>query len=184
MGRRNTPSLITVVLLVLSLGAFTQENPPKPKVSNDPLTTEQIEVYRAVLRDFLNGSDGPLNLANVTEPLDTRVLGCFKGMDVGVTKEAVSVLHRLGPSLVADTKIVLVDPERQQQVDPSVKNTAVYIFGLSEIAFDKQHLRAVVAYSFTCGRLCGYGTTLLLKKLGHDWKVAKSPNSLCAYWVS
>jgi len=150
---------ITVVLLVLSLRAYTQENAPKPKVSDDPLTTEQIAVYRAVLSDFLKGSDGALNLANLTEPLDQSDKACFRGMDVGVIKESVSVVHRLEPSLVTFTKIVLVDPDRQQkaikendpqkliknaiddhakvtddQVDESVKNAFnTALFTLSEI---------------------------------------------------
>lgn len=197
---------ITVVLLVLSLRAFAQENGPKPKVSDDPLTTEQFAVYRAVLSDFLKGSDGALNLANITEPLDQSDKACFRGMDAVVIRESASVVHRLEPSLVTDTKIVLVDPDLQQnaiqendpqqlikkavdepgkvadeQMDESVKNAfKTALFTLSEIVFDKQHRRAVVAYSFACGMLCGNGNTLVLKKVGHDWKVAKR----CGGWVS
>lgn len=197
---------ITVILLVLSLRAFTQENAPRPKVSDDPLTTEQIAVYRAVLSDFLKGSDGALNLANIIEPLDQSSKACFRGMDAGVIKESASVVHRLEPSLVTDTKIVLVDPDRQQkaieendpqklikkavdengkvtdeQVDESVKNAFnTALFTLSEIVFDKQHRRAAVAYSFACGMLCGNGNTLVLKKVGHDWRVTKR----CGGWVS
>jgi hypothetical protein len=197
---------ITVVLLVLSLRAFAQENGPKPKVSYDPLTTEQFAVYRAVLSDFLKGSDGALNLANITEPLDQSDKACFRGMDAVVIRESASVVHRLEPSLVTDTKIVLVDPDLQQnaiqendpqqlikkavdehgkvadeQMDESVKNAfKTALFTLSEIVFDKQHRRAVVAYSFACGMLCGNGNTLVLKKVGHDWKVAKR----CGGWVS
>jgi hypothetical protein len=197
---------ITVVLLVLSLRAFAQENGPKPKVSDDPLTTEQFAVYRAVLSDFLKGSDGALNLANITEPLDQSDKACFRGMDAVVIRESASVVHRLEPSLVTDTKIVLVDPDLQknaiqendpqqlikkavdepgkvadEQMDESVKNAfKTALFTLSEIVFDKQHRRAVVAYSFACGMLCGNGNTLVLKKVGHDWKVAKR----CGGWVS
>ena len=197
---------IIVILLALSLRTFTQEQTPKPKASDDPLTTEQIAVYRAVLSDFLKGSDGTLNLANVTETLDQSDKACFRGMDAGVIRESASVIHRLETSLVADTKVVLVDPDRQQktiaendpqklikkavdehgrvtneEVDASVKNAvSTALFRLSEIVFDKQHRRAVVAYSFTCGMLCGNGNTLVLKKVGHDWKVAKR----CGGWVS
>jgi hypothetical protein len=190
---------IAVVLLLVSLRAVTQESAGKPKVSDDQLTTEQIAVYRAVLSDFLKGSDGALKLASITEPLDHRDKSCFKGMDVRLIKESASLVHRLEPSFVTDTKIVLVDPDRQQkaieendpqklikkavdeqekvndeQVDESVQKAfETALFTLSKIVFDKEHRRAVVGYSFVCGMLCGNGNTLVLKKVGHDWKVAK-----------
>lgn len=199
-------SFVIVALLVISLGAVAQENAPKPKVSDAPLTSEQITVYRAVLADYLNGSDGVLNLASVTEPLEASDIDCLRGIDAGVTKESASVVHKLGPPLVANTRIVLVDPDRQhktikendpenlmrktieghqkitdEQLDQSVETAfASGLFTLSEIAFDKEHHRAVLSYSFVCGGLCGHGNMLVLKKVGHSWKVAKR----CGGWVS
>lgn len=197
---------MTAVLLVISLRAVAQENSLKPRMSDAPLTTEQIAVYRAVLRDYLKGSDGALNLANITEPTDESDKACFRGMDAGVIKESASVIHRIEPPLVANTKIVLVDPNRQQrtikendpqnlvkktindrqkvtdkQLDQPVKSAFdSALLELSEIVFDKEHRRAVVAYSFVCGELCGNGNTLVLKKVGQDWKVAMR----CGGWVS
>jgi hypothetical protein len=68
-----------------------------------------------------------------------------------------------------------------EQLNQSVKGAfGSALFELSEIAFDKEHSRAVVSYSFVCGELCGSGNTLVLKKVGHAWKVVKR----CGGWVS
>ena len=197
---------MAAVLLVISLRAVAQENSLKPRMSDVPLTTEQIAVYRAVLTDYLNGSDGALNLANITEPIDESDKACFGGIDAGVIKESASVIHRIELSVVANTKIVLVDPDPQQktikendpqnvikkaiddrqkvtdeQLNQAVKSAfSSALFELSEIVFDKEHRRAVVSYSFVCGELCGNGNTLVLKKVGQGWKVAKR----CGGWIS
>ena len=192
--------------LLVALSAVAQENAPRPTRTDAALTTDQIAVYRAVLRDYLRGSDGALNLANITEPIDESDGSCFKGMDTTVTKESASVIHRIDASVVSDTKIVLVNPDRQQktikendpdnlirkgvengqkvtdeQVDQAVKGAFDSgLFQLSEIIFDKEHRHAVVGYSFICGKLCGNGNTVILTKVGRDWKVAKR----CGGWVS
>ena len=196
----------TMIFVAVTFCAVSQENTPKPEVSHDSLTSEQIAVYRAVLRDYLKGSDGALNLADTTGPLDQSDKPCFKGIGMGGTKDPVPLIHKLEPSLVAHTKIVLVDSERQQstvkqndpqnlikkaiddhekvtdeQLDQSVKQAFQSgLFTLSEIAFDKEHRHAVVGYSFVCGLLCGHGNTLALKKIGRDWRVTKR----CGGWIS
>ncbi len=196
---------IIMVFLAISVCAVSQDA-PEPKISDEPLTTQQIAVYRAVLRDYLRGSDGALNLADKTEPLDPSDKACFKGIEMEGSKKTVPLIHRLEPSLVVDTKIVLVDSERQQatvkendpqnlikkaiddhekvtdeQLDQSVKQAFQSgLFTLSEIAFDQEHRRAVVAYSFVCGMLCGHGNTLVLKKIGQNWRVTKR----CGGWIS
>ena len=197
---------MVLVLLVISLRTLAQENAPKQSMSDAPLTSEQIEVYRAALADYLKGSDGALNLASITEPLVASDTACLKGIDAKVTKESISVVHKIGLPLVANTRIVLVDPDRQrktirdndpenlirkaiddhqkitdEQLDQAVETAfASGLFTLFEIVFDKEHRRAVVSYSFVCGGLCGNGNTLVLKKVGHNWKVAKR----CGGWVS
>ncbi len=174
--------------------------PPCPHI-----TSEQIEVYRDVLAIYLKGSDRVLNLANITESIDAADTACLKGFDTGVAKGSASIIHRIGSSLVADTKIVLVDPDRQQetieandpqnlmrkaiddhqkitdeQLDQSIKRAfGSGLFTLSEIVFDKKHRQAAVSYSFVCGGLRGNGNTLVLRKVGHMWKVAKR----CGGWV-
>ena len=196
--------------LVVSLCAMTQDQTPKAKISDEPLTADQIAVYRAVLKDFAKGPNSPLNLANTTEPLDdSRPMfneACIKEVGASVPKLSVPISHRLERLLMPDMHIVLVDPDHQQklidendpqilvkkvvddhekvtdvQVDQSVKHAfEVGMFTVSEIVFDKQHRRAAVAYSFVCGSLCGYGNTLILRKSGQSWKITKT----CSGWVS
>jgi len=64
------------------------------KVSNDPLTTEQIAVYRAVLGGFLKGSDGALNLANIrtVRPVQQSMFqrgGCGSHQGVWVSRPQI-----------------------------------------------------------------------------------------------
>ena len=53
--------------MVISLAAVAQDTEPNPKVSDAPLTSEQIAIYRAVLGGYLKGSGRVLKLANLTE---------------------------------------------------------------------------------------------------------------------
>ena len=90
---------VAAIFLSISFGAVSQEDEPKPKLSDESLTNEQIAVYRAVLSDYLKGSDGTLNLANRTEPL-YRYKPCFRGMALGNTKVLTTVIHRLDTCLL------------------------------------------------------------------------------------
>jgi hypothetical protein len=204
--------ICVVLSLTLSLlmCAAAQDDSPKPKVSDDPLTAEQIAIYRVVVQDYTKGSDGVLNLADRTEPLERSAplydQGCTQGIELDHPKNSNPIIHKLDPSIAHGAKMVWVDPDRQQrqienndpqkllkkaiddhdlvtdeQLAESVKNAfGTGVFTLSEIAFDKQHTRAVVAYSFVCGELCGHGNILLLKRVGQKWKVSKK----CGGWVS
>ena len=193
-------------LVVFSLGAVAQGTVQKLKVSDAPLTSKQLAIYRVVLVKYLKGSGRVLNLANITEPFDEPDTACVPGLDSRVAKRSASTVHRIASSFVAGTKITLVDSSRQQatikesdpqnlmrkalddhqkitdeQLDQSVKSAFdTGLFTLSEIAFDREHRRAVLSYSFVCGRLCGNGNTLVLRKVGHNWKVLKRRGG----WVS
>ena len=74
------------------------EHSSKAILSNDALSAEQIAVYRAVLTDYLKGSDGALNLANMSELLDRSDRACFKGVESGDASLPAPVIHRLEPS--------------------------------------------------------------------------------------
>ncbi len=102
------------VLLMFLLGTVAQENLQNPRVGDASLTGEQIAVYRAVLKSYQKGSQRVLHLANVTEPLDQTEAACLIGLDLKATKGSASVVHRLSPSFLADTTIVLVPSNRQQ----------------------------------------------------------------------
>jgi hypothetical protein len=202
--------MIVMGSFALSMAAATQNDAPKPKVSKDPLTAEQIAVYRTVLDDYTKDSDGRLNLANKTEPVDQPEpffdKSCVQGLELENADNSVSIAHELSPAVALHSRIVLVDPvlqqrkveendpqklvkraidDREQVTEKQVDNSVMRafetgLFTLSEIVFDKHHRRAAVAYSFVCGELCGNGDTLILKKVGQKWKISKR----CGGWVS
>jgi hypothetical protein len=69
-----------------------------------------------------------------------------------------------------------------KSVEKAVKEAfANGLFSMSEIAFDKSHRHAVVAYRFWCGALCGNGRTLVFEKAGNEWK---NTERKCGGWIS
>jgi hypothetical protein len=201
---------IVATVLLLSLAGATQEEELKSTISTDALTPEQVAIYRVVLKEYIKGSDGVLNLADKTDPFDESNLpndeSCFQEFKIPVAKGSDHLVHRISPAVVSGTRIVLVDPDQQsetvaendpqhvvkraiddheevsdKQLEQSVKRAfETGLFTLSEIAFDKEHRYAIVAYGFNCGMLCGNGNTLVLKKVKTRWKIAKR----CGGWVS
>jgi hypothetical protein len=188
------------------------QDEPKPVISKDPLTAEQIAVYRAMLETYTKGDkDSALNIANVTDPFTMN--GEFTGScpkDSNDAEPASSqepqVIHRLDPAVALSSKMVLVDPDQQVELirkndpqhliinsikdqqtptdsdlDQSLKTAfSTGLFTFSEIVFNKQHTRAILSYSFSCGRLCGHGNFVVLKKAHGKWKVGK----VCGGWIS
>lgn len=200
-----------VASLSLALNAVSQDRVLKPIVNDAPLTAAQVAIYRAVLEDYAKGSDGKLNVANRTEPLEQSGLvgfdkACAKGIQLQAGSKATSDIHKLDTSLTLDSRFLLVDPDQQEvtirendpqnlvkgvidhgqevsdkRLENSVKQAfKVGLFTLSEIAFDKQHHHAIVAYSFVCGEFCGHGNLLVLARAGQDWKIIRR----CGGWVS
>ena len=197
-----------VITLLLLLRTSPQNDAPKVRVSKDPLTKEQIAVYRAVLNDYLREDKSPLNLNSETEMFDgsrdSFDEGCVKGFDLETTP--APVIHKLDRRVATGLRIVLVDADRQQkkiaendpqntvkkaidghekvsekQMKDSVTQAfSTGLFTFSEIAFEKQHRRAVVSYSFVCGGLCGQGRTVVLKNFGQTWKIING----CGGWIS
>ena len=134
--------------------------------------------------------------------------GCTKGMKPPEQVNSVPMIHRIHPADASGIGrgLVLVDVKTQQvsirandpqtliksaiddrqkvtedQLDSSVKEAfATGLFTLSEIVFNKQHRRAVAAYSFVCGMLSGGGNAVILRKEGTQWRIRKR----CGGWVS
>jgi|SRR5262244_2523524 len=197
------------VLFLLTLGlitvGFAQSEDVKPTLSKSPLTEEQVAVYRAFLQFYEHGADKQLNVADTTEWLDVSELrqdsDCLKSfgqIDFESPEQAGPTVHTLAPTLAVAGRIVLVDPAHQKEkvrqndpgktmregksVDRAVNEAfASGLLTLSEIAFDKEHRRAVMSFSFFCGRLCGNGGTVMFKRVGHKWKLVKQS---CGEWVS
>ena len=207
-GHKVRQILTIVVTLSLTLSATLQDDAPKAKLSPDPLTDEQIAVYRAVFGSYSNGSKEVLNVADKTETLNlSEDKDCLKGIELEPANNSAQVIHKLDDRVTKGRKdIVLVDEELQQkrieendpqklmkraiddgekitekQMDDSLRQAfAAGVFTFSEIAFDKRHQHAVLAYSFVCGGLCGHGNTIVLKRVGDKWKQIKT----CRSWIS
>jgi hypothetical protein len=207
MSRR----LFLAAMICLSLCPIStaQEDPPKPVLSNGPLTADEVAIFRTVLKDYLKGSRGVMLLANTTvpaEPSPTSVWTCADEISAKLDPQSMEVVHSIDALVVAGLQVRLADPDAQEkeikandpqnlihsaidegrrvtdkQIDDSVtKAFNSALFTLSEIIFDQRHVNAVVSYSFFCGSLCGNGNTLALRKVGKVWKVRKH----CGGWVS
>src|SRR5215472_4244333 len=98
-NREVAMSKIALLLITTAVLSWCQEDSePKPTLSNEPLTAEQVAVYSAFLKVYDYGSDTNLNVANVTDPLDLSMFemkegrGCLKGIFFGNLKQARSVV--------------------------------------------------------------------------------------------
>lgn len=193
-------SAIVWVMLLMTLGALAEKKPTK---STEPLSADAIAIYKTVLREYAGKSDS-LNVSTKTYPLDpeSQMNGlhngdCLKGVRLENLSTVAHTYHNL-PSEVLSKNMRLVDPEKHAAVvrrnDPENAigtsrslNAAVHrafetgLFSLSEIAFDKDHRHAVVAYRFWCGSLCGRGSTSVFEKVGNIWM---KTNRSCGGWVS
>lgn len=174
----------------------------RPPESRGKPTSDETAVYRAVLKQWVAGDQDPLNVSVETYPLDvlseTPACECLKGIDRQSLLSASNSVHSLTSDILPRKNIRLVDLDSQKtlaaqnDVGNSIASnrsveTAVNVafrnglFSLSEIAFDTEHRRALVSYSFACGLLCGSGRTVVLEKIGEEWKPAKLK---CGGWVS
>ena len=175
----------------------------KPSLSDSPMTSDQIEVYRVFLSSYINGSKAPhLNLAKRTSALEVSKEmseeGCLKEINLDATAYSDSVVHEFDSKTPLRENITIVDPEEQnkavKEVDPSrtmrrstpvnraVANAfAIGLLTLSEVGFDKTHQYAVMSFSFVCGGPCGHGATLVFEKRNGHWKELKRD---CGGWIS
>jgi hypothetical protein len=198
--------LATTLMLAFTFGAIctvAQDEPPKPHVSKDALSDEQLAVYRVVLNDYMKDSRGTLNLSTKTYALEVDE-GCAKGFKLEQTDPSVRTVHAF--TTAPAPNVVLVDPEQQkskvkqndpqnlvkkaiderepvtdEQLNKSVELAfSTGLFSLSEVVFDKGHRHAFVSYSFVCGSLCGHGNDLVLEKTGNRWKLKRT----CSSWIS
>lgn len=116
------------LLFGLVLLVPVQDEQPKPVISKDRLTAEQVVVYRTVLEDYFKDADRTeiaLNIANVTEPFGDAISddgSCLRGLPIKAAKSS-RVVHRIPGEVALGPQMVLVDPHRQQDAieknDPS-----------------------------------------------------------------
>ena len=122
---------------------------------------------------------------------------CLRSVEAESLFAVSHSVHNLTPAVLPLHNMKLMDTDERTSVvarrnggdsiddsDPArlaMADVASGIFALSEIAFDKQHLHAIVSYSFSCGMLCGSGMTLVFEKVGDEWR---RTNLECGGWVS
>jgi hypothetical protein len=204
-GRRAILLGISGVLIFMQPHASHSQNEAtgKPGVSNAPLTSEQLAVYRGAAAAWFENDKGGTNLATLTDPVDQGGFGYDKKCAAVKGLEAIDpkVVHRFRSEDLAQLgsiKFRLVDPDDQRKeignndpgkairngtsVDEAVTNGFHHaLFTFSEIQFDKEHNSAVVSFSIVCGRLCGNGSTMVMKRQSNgEWKRIRS----CGGWVS
>lgn len=201
------PSLLlcVVVFFIIGFARYSGAQPPasvQPRMSDQPLSVDQLAVYKAILATWMYDGKQPLNLATQTDlfPMDGAFDShdCLKGLDLEPAQEGV--VHRFRPEDVASLKpanVRLVDREAQEKevdnydpgkairqgksIDSALRNGFAHgVAWFSEIRFDKSHAHAGVFYGFRCGSLCGNGGTAILEKENGVWKL----KSQCSSWES
>jgi hypothetical protein len=191
---------LCVLAIVCGAQAVAQaDKKQSPKVSDAPLTRDELAIYHAVLDGWISDTKKPIFLSNQTVPLDVEHEGCGKNAPT-VEKADPAMVHRFRNEDIAKlgrAKLTLVDPEAQKRqvaendpgkairegkpVDDAVKGGLAHgLVSLSEVRFDEKHVRAIVWYGFVCGSLCGDGATVVMEKQDSVW----TRKGFCSIWMS
>lgn len=179
---------------------FAELLPGEAVRASEPLSMDEIAIYEAVLERWNSQSKQSLNVSNKTMPLDSDISDCecLKAIDVQSFANATRSYHHLQKNTLSSENLRIVDAEFQTaivhdndphasmgkglSVDAAVRRAfANGLFTLSEVAFDKEHHRAIVSFSFVCGSLCGSGSVWLFEKVDGTWKKAEHN---CGGWIS
>jgi hypothetical protein len=193
---------LALMLFSAGLSATQESAETKPKVSDQPLTAEQLAVYRTVLHGWMENEVSAINLSIQTSLFP--IGGAFDARDCGkefdLEPVVPGVVHRFRPAdlpQLGSDKIGLVDPERGRKdvadndpgktigegrsIEDAVRNGFAHgLVTVSEIRFDKAHTHAIVSYGFFCGGLCGNGGTVILEKVDGAWQ----RKGQCGGWIS
>ncbi len=168
----------------------------EPVRNTEELSSDEIAIYRILLARWSSGPRVKVYSKTFPLELDRIDCACFKGMDPGTVLAASHTYRYLNNSVVTGRYTTLVspgsdaahvrDPQEGMQQGESVETAVDKAFdsgllSLSQIAFDKEHHRAVVGYSFYCGSLCGSGYTVVLEKIGGEWK---QTDQTCGGYIS
>jgi hypothetical protein len=172
----------------------------KPVRNKNPLSADDVAIYEEILERWNSKSRSPLNVSNRTFRLDRGLsdCDCLKGIEPQSIENAANSFHILTGDVLGRKSIRFVDAGKQavvihsndpdnpiregKRVEAAVNEAfSTGLFSVSEIAFDKEHRRALVSYSFVCGSLCGSGGVWLFEKVDGLWK--KSEHA-CDGWVS
>lgn len=185
--------LAAVSLVLFPVILFCQAS-SQPVISNQPLTADQIAIYRTFLFSYARDWHTPVNLADLTAEFqsdDSDLHSCLRGFALPSKPTKV---HRFSSEFVDLKKIRMIDPVTHKISDPGIAirrgesvDQAVSagfqagVLTLSEIVFDPTHHFAAFSYSFHCGMLCGNGATVIFELKNGAWKSSKRQ---CVSWIS
>lgn len=201
-ANRRITVFVLSALAAAALAAAQEDSDAKPKLSEKPLSAEQLSIYRSVLGNWMESELSTVNLSIQMVSLDSNGPfddgECAKGLDLEPVQPGVIHRFRVQDLAQLESKnIVLVDPDRQRKevadndpertihdgktVEEAVNNGFAHgLVTLSEIRFTKDHKLAIVSYGFFCGSLCGNGGTVVLEKTDAGWR----RKTRCGDWVS
>ena len=199
----NLPLFLAALACVPVAPAFaTQSSDAPTRIADQPLTAEQLAVYRTMLASCYQGEKAKIDLRVLPDQVfatgDSLDKRCLKGLSMEPL--AAGVVHRIRKEDLAQLgpfEFRLVEPkdganevsdndpvkaiQKGEAVDPAVeKGFAHGLLTVEEVQFDKTHTHALVSFSFVCGGLCGNGTTMLLEKADGIWR----RKTQCGGWVS
>jgi hypothetical protein len=180
--------------------ALAGSSAEKPVKNTSPLSADDVAIYQGLLERWNSESRSLLNVSNRTFPLngDLSDCDCLKSIKPQSVANAANSFHILTRDVLGGENVRFVNADKQevtvQRNDPSNSiregksvETAVNrafstgLFSISEIAFDDEHRRALVSYSFVCGSLCGSGGVWMFEKVGGVWKKSER---VCGGWIS
>lgn len=195
-------SLAVLFLAAAGLAVAQEASEAKRIVNDQPLTAEQLAVYRVVLHGWMENELSTVNLSVQTVPFPIGEAfdsnNCGKDLELEpVVPEVVHHFRATDLAQLGSRKINFVDPDRQRKevaandpektigsgrsIEEAVGNGFAHgLVTLSEIRFDKGHNHAIVSYGFFCGSLCGNGGTVVLEKIDGTWQ----RKSRCDEWIS
>lgn len=178
--------MITSFLFAVVIVSGCQSNEKAP-LSTSPLTTEELQVYRALM-NLLNSvpKTEVKSLVNQTSLFDISDVPkgsvCLQGIEFEDLPHARRTVHSFGAEITKGRALKLVEaehanppekdspPTNQKRAEDSVIASAeLGLLVVSEIAFDKKHQFAVLHYVFFCGSKCKYEITRVLEKVGGEW---------------
>lgn len=178
-----TAGMACLMLLTGAAMAGDQPTAPAPTISAD-----EQDVYETVLAGWL-GKETQRQQINVQlspppAAPDDDLADCAKGLDFPPPAKPPAPDKSLAGVAFRLPGVVLVDGSRWRADDPGdaiaggksvdaavTQGISHSLISFSQIAFSRDHKDALVRFGMVCGRLCGTGSVMHLRRTGAHWKV-------------
>jgi hypothetical protein len=164
---------------------------------SSPISGEEQEVYEAVLSSWLGKGQAQQLVNQRLNPPPSLSSAEIQTCAKGATFRPATTDGKGGKSLVGAkfgrSDIVLIDQADWKPADPAAgiarglsveaavaEGFSHSLISFSEITFSTDHKDALVEFGSVCGRLCGSGSMLHLRKTALHWTVLNR----CGEWIS